>query len=210
MADPARAIAHVAGAHRRLEAVVAGLTEADVRRPSLLPGWSVGHVLTHLARNADSHVRRAEAARRGEWVEQYPGGPGARDAAIEAGAGRPRAVLVEDVTTSARRVEAAWVDLPAAAWAVPSADAGGRRRALAELPARRWQEVEVHLVDLDAGTTWADWPDAFVAEWLPRLRAEQGGPAADVAGAFGRPADELAWRYGRLRRDDLPPPSPWG
>jgi hypothetical protein len=29
------------------------LTDADARGPSLLPGWTRGHVLTHLARNAD-------------------------------------------------------------------------------------------------------------------------------------------------------------
>ena len=28
-------------------------SDADVRAPSLLPGWSRGHVLTHIARNAD-------------------------------------------------------------------------------------------------------------------------------------------------------------
>ena len=31
---------------------VGGLTDADPREPSLLPGWTRGHVLTHLARNA--------------------------------------------------------------------------------------------------------------------------------------------------------------
>ncbi len=47
-----------------------------MRGPSLLPEWSDGHVLTHLARNADSVVRRMEGAARGELVDQYPGGLG--------------------------------------------------------------------------------------------------------------------------------------
>jgi uncharacterized damage-inducible protein DinB len=31
-------------------------TGVKSQQPSLLPGWSVGHVLSHLARNADSYV----------------------------------------------------------------------------------------------------------------------------------------------------------
>ena len=37
---------------RYLEALTT-LSEPDVRAPSLLPGWSRGHVITHVARNAD-------------------------------------------------------------------------------------------------------------------------------------------------------------
>ena len=54
-------------------------------RPSLLPDWTVGHVLTHLARNADSMDRVLEAAERGDVVERYAGGGAGRDAEIEAG-----------------------------------------------------------------------------------------------------------------------------
>jgi len=60
------AIAPVRDSHARLRATLAGLTDADARGPSLLPGWSVGHVLTHLARNADSLVRMLKAAARGD------------------------------------------------------------------------------------------------------------------------------------------------
>ena len=53
---------------------VAKLTDEDVLSPTRLPEWTVGHVLTHLARNADGHTRRLEAALRGEDVARYPGG----------------------------------------------------------------------------------------------------------------------------------------
>ena len=57
---------HLAGAvesHRGLWAMLDELGEAvDPARPSLLPGWTVGHVLTHLARNADSMTRVLVAA----------------------------------------------------------------------------------------------------------------------------------------------------
>ena len=41
------------------------LTDADTRGPSLLPGWTRGHVLTHLARNADGGTRLLGWARTG-------------------------------------------------------------------------------------------------------------------------------------------------
>ena len=67
------------------------------RRRAGCPGWTVGHVLTHLARNADSIVAGAAAAERGEVVDRYEGGGAGRDAEIEAGCGRPAAEQVADV-----------------------------------------------------------------------------------------------------------------
>lgn len=212
MPAPEAHLAHVADAHARLLAAIEGLGDEAVRRPSLLPGWSVAHVLTHVARNADSHVRRAEAAVRGEVVDQYPGGAAGRVAEIEEGSTRSAGDLIDDVARSARAVEEAWRDVPDEAWAATSRDVGGSRRPLFELPARRWQEVEVHLVDLSVGVSHRDWPDEFVVEWLPRLRNFAAGrlPGDAWHARFDHPADELAWLYGRLRRDDLPDPPPWG
>ncbi|MGH3184589.1 MAG: maleylpyruvate isomerase N-terminal domain-containing protein, partial [Streptosporangiaceae bacterium] len=79
--------------HRAMLDTVAGLDEVGVRAPSRLHGWTVGHVLTHLARNADSHTRMLRAALRGEAVEQYPGGRQERADSIDAGAGRPASEL---------------------------------------------------------------------------------------------------------------------
>ncbi|MTA15332.1 MAG: maleylpyruvate isomerase, partial [Actinobacteria bacterium] len=67
-------------AHRRLLQRVASIDDETVRRPSLLPGWTVGHVLAHLARNADSHVRMLVAGERGEVADQYAGGAAGREA----------------------------------------------------------------------------------------------------------------------------------
>ena len=39
-------------AHAVLVDRIRRLTADEIRRPSLLTGWTVGHVLTHLARNA--------------------------------------------------------------------------------------------------------------------------------------------------------------
>jgi maleylpyruvate isomerase len=209
---PEADIARVVDAHRRLLGAIAGLDDQAVGRASLLPGWTVGHVLTHVARNADSHVRRAEAAIRGEVVDQYEGGVDGRAAEIEGGSARPAAEIAEDVRRSAMAVEEAWRALPAGAWTGRTRDAGGMERPLFELPARRWQEVEVHLVDSGAGVTHRDWPDEFVLEWLPRTRERMWGrlPPGTGGQRFDHPADELAWLYGRLRRDDLPELPSWG
>src|SRR5437660_5229665 len=103
-------------AHQRVIAAAAELGDEAARRPSLLPGWSVGHVLTHLARNADGHARRLEAALRGEELARYPGGPAEREDDIEAGAGRPARELAADVAGSAARLEDVWAWSAGAGW----------------------------------------------------------------------------------------------
>ncbi len=204
----------VADAQARFLAVVEPLGDLEAAAPSALPGWTVGHVLTHVARNADSHVRRAEAAARGEGVDQYPGGFEGRAAEIDAGAGRRARALVDDVAGSAERLWRTWQSLPPAAWSVTSRDVGGRERPLRELPGRRWQELEVHAIDLGLGVSVSDWPESFVETWLPRLRAGATGrlPAGAILPAPGtlERREELAWLYGRLRPPGVPDLAPWG
>ena len=48
--EPRRAAELVRLAHQRLLGTASGLDDAQIRRASLLPEWSIGHVLTHLAR----------------------------------------------------------------------------------------------------------------------------------------------------------------
>ena len=95
--DPATAVALCRDSHARLLAAVRPLTDSDVRRPSRLPNWTIGHVLTHLARNADGHVRRLDGALRGENLARYPGGTVQRDTDIEHGARRSAADIVADL-----------------------------------------------------------------------------------------------------------------
>jgi maleylpyruvate isomerase len=196
----------VADAQGRLNGLLlAG--DLEPTRPTPLRGWTVGHVLTHLARNADSHVRRASAAGEGRVVEQYTGGLDGREDEIQAGATRPARDLIEDVVSSADRLDTTWLELPPEAWDAPTRDVRGVERPLYLLVGRRWQELEVHAVDLDIGVTYRDWSDDFVTVWLPRLRARHGDrprpPRVDER-------DELAWLYGRLRIAGVPPPEPWG
>jgi maleylpyruvate isomerase len=205
---PGEELTGIERSQQRLLAAIEGLTDGDARRATALPGWTVGHVLTHLARNADSHRRRTEAAVRGEVVDQYPGGYEGRDAEIEAGAARSAADLIDDVRVSSELMEAMWRVVPDSAWSNVTRDVAGRERPLRDLVARRWQEVEVHLVDLDIGVTYRDWPAEFVQVWLPKVRAFFPDRPETPESLDER--DELAWLYGRLERDDLPVLPPWG
>ncbi len=202
----------VQDSHARLRETLAGLTDALARGASLLPGWSVGHVLTHLARNADSHVRMLEGAWRGEVADQYPGGNERRAADIEAGAGRPAADLVADVAGSAGRLEEAWAATPEEVWRTGQGRVVGGLWPLAELPFRRWREVEIHHVDLGLTYGIEDWPDAYVeaelARTLPSLAARlPAGATVDVDSLDRRRL--LAWIVGRSTDPSLPVLSAW-
>ncbi|GAA3306714.1 hypothetical protein GCM10020295_63660 [Streptomyces cinereospinus] len=82
MTDHARDLASVRDATERLLAAAAELDNADVTEPSRLPGWTRGHVLAHLARNADALVNVLQG--RPMYVSAD-----ARDADIERDAPRP-------------------------------------------------------------------------------------------------------------------------
>ena len=60
------------------------LTDEDMRAPSLLPGWTRGHVVTHLARNADAFCNLLHWAESGQEHYMYDSRE-QRNADIEAG-----------------------------------------------------------------------------------------------------------------------------
>jgi maleylpyruvate isomerase len=165
-ADLSEAIAGARDAQARLVDSLATLSDADARGVSLLPGWSVGHVLTHLARNADSHVRMLRAALRGEAVHQYAGDDEGRQAGIEAGAARPADELVSDVAASAAALEQVWDEMTPEAWAGHGINAAEEIWPCSVMPFHRWREVELHRVDLGLGHTPADWPTGYVGREL--------------------------------------------
>ncbi len=88
-----RDVAGAAAAHQGLLAMLDEQLVADSldgSAPSRLPGWTIGHVLTHLARNADSIVRVLVATEQGEVIDAVRRRPGAprlrnRDGRLTAG-----------------------------------------------------------------------------------------------------------------------------
>ncbi len=184
---PREWVAGCVAAQAACDADLVGLDDATACGPSTLPGWSVGHVLTHLARNGDSVVWRLEGAARGELRDQYPGGLERRRADIEAGAGRSAAELVADVRSSSRAVERAMTELPEAAWDAPSRTSRGVIETSRDAVLSRWREVVIHHGDL--GFALVPVPDALVAAWLPRelpRLAERTDPAVLLAWVIGR------------------------
>jgi maleylpyruvate isomerase len=150
----------------------------------------------------------------GEAVEQYVGGYEGRADEINVGADRSADTLVADVIESAHRLHTTWDDVSNAAWSAPTRDVAGRELKLRDLPSWRWEELEVHLVDLAVGPTYRDWSEEFVRAWLPRLRPSLRVRLPDQTSAAAPGTldsrDELAWLYGRLERTDLPVLAPWG
>lgn len=158
----------VPGATDRLLDTASALTDADVLSPSRLPGWTIGHVLVHIARNADGIRRMAEGAARGEVLDQYEGGVASRAADIDAGAARPIAAHVDDLRVSAAALRDAWDAMSPDAWANRTRPLGGESTA-ADGPVARLFEVEVHHVDLGRAYAPVDWPDSTVDVALDRV-----------------------------------------
>jgi maleylpyruvate isomerase len=190
-----RDLAGMRAAHAAVEARLSGLDDAGARRPSRLPGWSVGHLVTHLARNADSVTRRLDGVARGRVVDQYVGGAAGRAAEIEEGSGRPAAELVDDLVAAHAHLDAAVGALGEEAWEAPTRSVDGTLRPARDLPRGRWREVEVHHVDLGLGYEPVDWPDPFVTRILPYALADVGRRLPGLAGVDPRAI--VAWSYGR-------------
>ncbi len=208
---------------------VTALDPAAVAEPSALPGWSRGHVLAHLARNADSLVNLLDGARTGRDIPQYAT-PETRDRDIEAGAPRPLDVQLADLRDASHRFAEAAAELDDEAWESEVRHRTGYVLGAADIPWKRLVETEYHHVDLDAGYTPAHWPQEFaVAEFrrlaarldgaagLPAVlliaddttdRARIGAPGADPAGAPGLTVEGpvralTAWLGGRSDGDGL-------
>jgi maleylpyruvate isomerase len=130
------------------------LTDEDVRRPSLLPGWTRGHVATHLARGAEALRNLLED--RPAYVSRE-----ARDADIEAGATRGAAELTADVRASAAAFRDTALAQPDDGWDRMLTVPGVGRFPAGQVLLRRLVEVELHHVDLDAGYRSTDWPTTF-------------------------------------------------
>jgi maleylpyruvate isomerase len=210
-------IAGCAAAHQRLLADLDRMTDDVVRQPSLLPKWTVGHVVNHIFRNAEGIIRVFEGAAEGRVAERYPGGLEGREAGIEEGADRPAAELVGDVRSTIWRLEQLWATADPEVWHGRSLEISGRRAPVVDFPYKRWREVEIHHADLGLGFTIDDWSYGFVAaglaEQLPALpgRVDGGLSAAEIDALRVTLGDRrlLAWVFGRWTEDGLPTLSRW-
>ncbi|WBO67040.1 maleylpyruvate isomerase family mycothiol-dependent enzyme [Streptomyces camelliae] len=209
MTDHAHDLACVREATGRLLDAVAELDNASLAEPSRLPGWSRGHVLAHLARNADALVNVLEGRPMYASAE-------VRDADIERDAPRPLDAQLADLRESAARFQAAG-DAPAD-WSRTVELRNGVTDSASRVPFRRWAEVELHHVDLGIGYELEDLPAEFTEreiDFLARRFAGHaevpstglsahgrnwttgGGAQGEAVAAEGTPADLLGWLAGR-------------
>lgn len=205
-------------AGQRVVRTVAGLDDEALRGPSLLPGWTRGHVLAHIARNGDGIANMMRWARTGEVSLMYPTRAN-RTFDIDAGSARPHTVALDDLTASVANVLCDLRHLPAEAWDREVAlGPGPLSDTMPRMTARtaaflRLFEVEVHHVDLDGGYSFSDTPHDLMAEMLTLScsRATVDGDGFTLLTTAGTwpvggggsvhvtalPADALAWLLGR-------------
>jgi maleylpyruvate isomerase len=148
---------------------VDGLDNADMRAPTRLPGWSRGHLVSHLARNADGLVNLLHWARTGIESPMYAS-QADREADIEEGAHRLAQVQQEDLRAADERFFMATEVMSEMDWEAGVVNGQGRALAVSLVPWMRLTEVLVHHVDLDLGLGFAD---------VVELAGEQTGPMID-------------------------------
>ncbi|MYB27701.1 MAG: maleylpyruvate isomerase family mycothiol-dependent enzyme [Acidimicrobiaceae bacterium] len=206
--------------HAMFRSLVRGLSLDAPAGPSLLPGWSRAELITHLCRNADGMSGMLEGALNGQIVAMYPEGMDKRNADIAAGRGATLGDLIDDMAGSFARLEALWDRMDDQAWERPVQWRQIEGPAWATIR-MRWQEVEVHAVDMDVGRGLEALPEALADE-LARIAVEsvpsrldsQGagievrhpglpggyrrfGSGSDLTVVDGVPAQILAWLLGR-------------
>jgi maleylpyruvate isomerase len=220
MNEVSHSLDRIVAATERLLTTISPLSDAWAGEPSLLPGWTRGHVLTHIARNADGLRNLLIWARTGTETPMYASAQSRNDD-IVAGAGRPGAALAADVRESAAAFAAEAAIMPGEAWIEQVRALHGPAFPAFGVLDRRLSEVEIHHVDLAAGYSPGDWPDDFLIEALPRVAESFAGRddaprcliwaegakdslriGPDQAGAptvtiRGQPAEMLAWLLGR-------------
>jgi maleylpyruvate isomerase len=187
--DPVADAAAVREATGRLLTAVAQLDDATASKPSLLPGWTRGHVLAHVARNADA-LLNVFAAR-----PMYVSGE-ARDADIERDAQRTAADHHEDVRESAARLDGAFAAQSDAGWERTGELRNGVTDLARAIPFRRLIEVELHHVDLGIGYGLDDLPGAFIEREVANMAQRFSGHPGVPASLELRTEDGRRWHTG--------------
>ena len=180
-------------AGRAIERLVTGLAplaDHDFRAPSLLPRFTRGHVVTHLANKARAHAWLFGGPAEGEVQRLHPAGYDA-DGAAYLGAGRSATELRTDLKGSFDLLEAAWIALDARSWNELGGITAGPRN-MVEIIVHHLRNVEVHHVDLDVGYLASHWPTQFVEGGSPS--ASTRFPDVLFTQIFSLGSSRPAWR----------------
>ncbi len=207
--DPVHDTAAVREATAALLEAVSALEPDAVGEPSRLPGWTRGHVLTHLARNADSLVNLLTWARTGEETPAYASAE-ARANDIEAGAARPLAEQLADLRAASDRLAEALDGMPPQAWAAQLRFGRGGVGPAAAVPGKRLQELHLHHVDLDIGRTCDDLPADFATRELDVLLGGLAGREGIAAVRLHDTGTGTTWDIGAADHPDVTVSGPTG
>lgn len=203
----------------RFLTVVGGLNEQDLRAPSLLPGWSRGHVIAHVALNGEAYRGALRSVIAGEPACMYASAE-ARDRDIDVLA----AASADELVARCGRVAAELLPLfdrlgPEHAEAVVSRlpDGTGMTFPADQALEKRLGEVWIHLADLGTPSfSHHDWPAPFSSslvatragrhpEWAFEASdtEDRWGASASALVISGAVADLAWWLTGRGEGDGL-------
>jgi maleylpyruvate isomerase len=178
----------VAAATDALLTTARSLAPDSVALPSLCSGWTRGHILTHIARNADGIGNLVTWATTSARTPMYASAE-SREADIEAGSTRTLAELVADVESSAAHLAGRLASLRPEHDTVTLRLRNGRELTASQIPALRLRELVFHHVDLDAGFGFADIDPQLQAGYLAgavgALEDNPDAPSLDLVTADG-------------------------
>jgi maleylpyruvate isomerase len=187
----------LARADRALVHTVDQLSDAQYGEPSQLPGWTRGHVVAHLALNAEGLAGVLHGAHLGQPQPMYAS-PEARDSDIAELAAEEPAALRERFMASTAQFSQALEAMHPDDWDGRfERTPGGPDFALANVLLMRVREVEIHHADLGAGYTAADRPHDFRTVLLESMTKRPYSSPFSV-----RPTDlDRTWHYGDWKQD---------
>ncbi|MGW5524067.1 maleylpyruvate isomerase family mycothiol-dependent enzyme [Gordonia sp. NPDC003950] len=153
---------------------LARVSDDELAGPSLLPGWSRKHLVAHVGYNAAALCNLMIWAATGVETPMYSSAT-QRNTEIEEGSTLGAQPLRNLVDHTAARLDEAWRRLPTEKWEAQVKTIQGRTVPAAETAWMRTREVWIHTIDLGAGGSFADFPEAVLLDLF-----------GDIVGAWAR------------------------
>jgi maleylpyruvate isomerase len=162
-------LAAVQEATHRLIRSVDHMADEEYAAPSLLPGWSRGHVVAHLTLNAEGLAAALDGVARGRPIPMYASVQAREDDIAElatAATGTLRTRLLGATTDFATAVNGVSDD----SWGIEiERTPDGVSFLAGDVTGMRDREVEIHHADLGLAYTHTSWPMAFSARLLDMI-----------------------------------------
>jgi maleylpyruvate isomerase len=155
----------MAEGHRYFLTRLEQMSDAELLKPTTLPGWTGRHLLSHVGHNAQALARLARWAHSAEPTPMYRS-PSARADEIEHGSGWAVPKLREFVAHEQDQLVAELDKITDTGWRAEVVTAQGRTVPAAAIPWLRCRELWIHASDLRGGRGFADLPAEFLDELL--------------------------------------------